>query len=224
MKITYIKHSAFCVELEDVLLVFDYQGDGSDLPEQSGKQVVVLISHRHSDHFAPAVIDWARAKAADCVLGYDLPEGLPGVYLRPGQSWQEDKVGVRAFGSTDEGVSFLVQAGGYTIFHAGDLNFWHWRNEADDAFVEEARTSFEKVLDSMPDEPIDVAFFPVDGRMGADCGEGAQMFVRRFRPRLLVPMHFWDDPSCAVEFAKGRMPDGVRAAVLATPGETMDFA
>ncbi len=223
MKITYIKHSAFYVELDGALLIFDYQGDGRDLPEHAGKQVVVLVSHRHGDHFAPVVIDWACGEMADCVLGYDLPQGLPGIYMHPGQSWQKAEVRVRAFGSTDEGVSFLVQADGYTIFHAGDLNFWHWRNEADEAFVQEARISFDKVLDSMPEEPIDVAFFPVDGRMGPTCGEGADIFVQRFCPRLLIPMHFWGDPCCAVEFSRKQLPEGVQVKVLATPGETMDF-
>lgn len=36
---------------------------------------------------------------------------------------------VTAFKSTDEGVAFMVETGGYTIYHAGDLNNWRWNGE-----------------------------------------------------------------------------------------------
>ena len=31
--------------------------------------------------------------------------------------------------STDEGVAFVVWAEGHSIYHAGDLNWWHWEGE-----------------------------------------------------------------------------------------------
>lgn len=51
MKVTYIYHSSFAVELEKSMLIFDYYGKG-DLPERpAGKQVYFLNSHSHPDHF-----------------------------------------------------------------------------------------------------------------------------------------------------------------------------
>ena len=45
MKVTYIYHSSFAVELEKSMLIFDYYGKG-DLPERpAGKQVYFLNSH-----------------------------------------------------------------------------------------------------------------------------------------------------------------------------------
>ena len=38
-------------------------------------------------------------------------------------------VKIKAFGSTDIGISFLVSVDGVDIFHAGDLNWWHWWDE-----------------------------------------------------------------------------------------------
>ena len=34
-----------------------------------------------------------------------------------------------ALKSTDEGVAFLVEVNGVVIYHAGDLNWWHWDEE-----------------------------------------------------------------------------------------------
>ena len=52
MKVTYIYHSSFAVELEKSMLIFDYYGKG-DLPERpAGKQVYFLNSHSHPDLFS----------------------------------------------------------------------------------------------------------------------------------------------------------------------------
>ena len=40
---------------------------------------------------------------------------------------------------------------------------------------------------------LDVAFFPVDPRMGSEIEAGAAEFARRFAPRLLIPMHFGEN-------------------------------
>lgn len=36
---------------------------------------------------------------------------------------------VETLPSTDEGVAWFVTAEGKFIFHAGDLNWWHWEGE-----------------------------------------------------------------------------------------------
>lgn len=50
VKITYISHSCFAVELEHSVLVFDYYQGELPLwnPE---KTIYVFVSHRHYDHF-----------------------------------------------------------------------------------------------------------------------------------------------------------------------------
>lgn len=51
VKITYISHSCFAVELEHSVLVFDYYQGELPLwnPE---KTIYVFVSHRHYDHFS----------------------------------------------------------------------------------------------------------------------------------------------------------------------------
>ena len=39
---------------------------------------------------------------------------------------------IRTLRSTDEGVAFVVHYAGKTIYHAGDLNWWHWEGEPDE--------------------------------------------------------------------------------------------
>ena len=57
MKVTYIYHSSFAVELEKSMLIFDYYGKG-DLPERpAGKQVYFLNSHSHPDHFSKTIFN-----------------------------------------------------------------------------------------------------------------------------------------------------------------------
>ena len=59
MKITYIHHSCFLIELEQLYLLFDYVK--GTLPVLSpDKDLLVLVSHRHGDHFSPDIFDLAE--------------------------------------------------------------------------------------------------------------------------------------------------------------------
>lgn len=53
MKITYIHHSCFVVEIEDCIFVFDYYK--GKLPEfDKNKRIIFFVSHSHGDHFNPS--------------------------------------------------------------------------------------------------------------------------------------------------------------------------
>ena len=184
MRVTYWKHSGFSVETDDLTLLFDYIGGGF---EKGSKPVLALVSHAHGDHRQPELISFAE-HVLDC------PD-VGGKFSFPGAC-------VRTFGSTDEGVSFLVEAGGKRIFHAGDLNLWHWREENDPEWTSQAVVGFESVMASLEGEKIDLAMFPVDPRMGEGYDEGACAFIERMKPGVFIPMHFWDHPEAAYEFAK----------------------
>lgn len=54
MKVTYIDHSSFLIELENIVLLFDYfKGTIPSLPKS--KQLFVFSSHSHHDHFNPDI-------------------------------------------------------------------------------------------------------------------------------------------------------------------------
>ena len=54
MKVTFIEHSGFMVEMEQNVLLFDYyQGE---IPSFDGsKTLYVFASHSHADHYDPAI-------------------------------------------------------------------------------------------------------------------------------------------------------------------------
>lgn len=76
MKVTFIHHSSFCVEIGDKVLVFDYfngtRTRGMEqvdtipdfhfqgrMPEfEPDRKVYVFVSHRHQDHFDPEIFRW----------------------------------------------------------------------------------------------------------------------------------------------------------------------
>lgn len=216
MRIVYHGHSGFSVQTEKRLLIFDYLGKGLPAPEP-GQHALALVSHWHKDHFWRGVDDWAREGRVRLLVGKDVRSS--GTEMSPGDCVEENGALVRAFGSTDTGVSFLVEAEGHSVFHAGDFNLWHWRSESTEQEVREAVEAFERILKTLKGVRIDVAFFPVDPRMGEGCEEGALRFAQEIRPKMMIPMHFWDQPQTALDFAKRELPDGVRAHAMTVPGE-----
>ncbi|MBP5729528.1 MAG: hypothetical protein J6Y48_20865, partial [Clostridia bacterium] len=91
---------------------------------------------------------------------------------------------------------------GVRIFHAGDLNFWHWREESTMQEIEEADEEFRRVVQPLSREKIDVAFFPVDPRQGTMYEAGANYFILTVKPRILIPMHYFHRSDTAVDYAR----------------------
>lgn len=133
MKLTYIFHSGYLVQAERSILIIDYWKDSENkaveraLSDFSGR-VYVLCTHWHPDHFNPEILTW-KEKYPDIryvfskdILKKKLASADDASFLIKGEAWEDELVRVRAFGSTDVGVSFLIETEGKMIFHAGDLN------------------------------------------------------------------------------------------------------
>ena len=235
LHVTYLYHSAFCVELDDALLVFDYAPETKPAAANEGdppgtlnrealaayRQVVVLVSHSHADHFDPVIFDWADAGRVRYVLSYDIPAKWPGQRLKPGESAAAGDVRVEAYDSTDLGVSFLVKLGDYTIFHAGDLNLWHWREVSTLREIEQAERDFHAAVKPLHGKEIDLAFFPVDPRQGSLYDAGANYFVMAVKPRVLIPMHWQDRVDVAQEYVRKNHTRRVEMVALTRPGDVV---
>ena len=117
-------------------------------------------------------------------------------WLKQGDTYADERLQVKAFGSTDVGVSFRVTLADKVLFHAGDLNNWHWKDESTPQEVAGAEKMYLHELELLARETphIDLALFPIDPRLGSDFMRGAAQFVERLHPDLLVPMHFWKRP------------------------------
>ena len=232
MTITYYHHSGFSVASGDLLLVFDYwRGKNVRLPDEMGitpdtlarfNQVYVFISHEHEDHFDQVVYSWEQYAPVTYIIADSLPEDARGHRMAKGDVLNlSDRVQVRAYGSTDAGVSFLVTLDGMRFFHAGDLNFWHWREVCSAKQIQEADEDFRSEMADLQGVEIDVAFFPVDPRMGMLFDAGANYFILTAKPRLLLPMHFWCRGDVVAEFARRSRTRETEIIALTTWGQSI---
>lgn len=194
--ITYIYHSGFAVETNESLLVFDYYSGSVNLRD---KNTYVFCSHNHADHYNAEIFGWLdKVTDIQYFLSSDINDKhLPAqkdkiTFFEPYEEKIIKNIRVKAYGSTDEGISFLVKCDGINIFHAGDLNWWHWADDIPEE-IKKAEQGFREEIAIIKGEPVDIAFFPVDPRLGQNCFLGAELFINEIKPRFLIPMHFWDN-------------------------------
>lgn len=199
VKIEYIYHSGYMVETDEAVLIFDYYKEG--LPEavaNSGKKVIFFVSHSHPDHFNPEIFDHKGIFVVSSDV--PVPAEIKAYSVDPGDHITIGEINIRVLGSTDAGVSFLVRTERTNLFHAGDLNYWHWKEVSTSEEIADAKKSYLSELSGLAEASVDVAMFPVDPRMGKDFDEGARMFVSLIRPEIFLPMHFGDHPERLIVF------------------------
>jgi len=209
MQIYYLRHSAVAVVLDKSLLVFDCflcanegleRGSVSERDLKNAKSVYAFASHSHSDHFNKCIFGWEKinpqtAYILDSTIRDEKMPGksLPGrtVFLSPGETYEDGYIKAKEFGSTDIGGSFYVECEGVRLFHAGDLNFWHWRDDGDEKYSKQMKILFDRELENIKNGvvKIDYAFFPVDSRIGSGHDEGADLFIEALKPGVFVPIH-----------------------------------
>ena len=130
---------------------------------------------------------------------------------------------VKAYGSTDIGISFLIKVDGLTIFHAGDLNWWHWKEDSLDEQLL-AESLFKAHIEKLKEEkPIDIAFFPVDPRLEEFYYIGGEYFAKNIQPGLLIPMHFGEDVDITKQFANKMNKINIKAVKINYPGQEIIY-
>ena len=206
MRVTFIAHSGFLVELENVCLLFDWWK--GELPPLPDKPLLCFASHRHPDHFDPRVFSLDDGKCqVRFVLSRDIrlternlnKWGVSAETAEKCVSVREnetaaplDGVTVETLKSTDEGVAFLVTCGGRTVYHAGDLNWWHWEGE-DKAWNRNMETDFKRFIEPLRGRRIDLALAPLDPRLEGAADWGVRYLLELAQVERLIPMHQWED-------------------------------
>ena len=201
MRITFLYHSSFLVELETCTLLFDwYTGE---LPEvDRSKPLYVFNSHHHGDHYSPEIFrlgmedTWyilgncirlsAKRKAA-----YAIDEDHV-FRLGGGRTLELHGLHIETLTSTDSGVAFLIEVEGKTIYHAGDLHWWHWEGEPA-PWNRDMERDFKKEMETLRSRTIDVAFLVLDPRQEKDYWLGFDYTMRLADIRQVFPMHSWEE-------------------------------
>lgn len=210
MKFWYLDHSAVAVQTDRHLLLFDLFGDvlnpqegegldqGKVLPQQIAQEdVLIFVSHEHQDHFDQKVF------ALDSLprVRFVLPEELDvlyekGIFGANNQTITLADATITTFESTDIGLGYLVEIDGKLIYHAGDLNWWHWQGEEDEFNLDQEKRYLQQMQylkKAVGDRVIDLAFVPVDPRLEEDCLRGICAFSQAVKADKIVPIHFWGD-------------------------------
>jgi len=230
--LTYVWHDCFIYSNGTIAIIFNFwkdpllcgsgnsdhenreRDDFSHLMQKimaESKQIYVVVSHHHKDHYTKKIFDWSRkfpgikyilskdvAKYARHILTKDSiysgikhdPENV--FVVRPGEVFCDESLKIEAFDSTDIGNSYAVTVNGIKIFHAGDLNAWIWKDESSEKEIEEAENAYLSIVKKIAERSssIDFAMFPVDSRIGTDYWTGAYHFVRIIDVARFFPMHF----------------------------------
>lgn len=247
MKITYIHHSCFVVEIEDCILIFDYYK--GNLPEfDKDKQIFFFVSHSHGDHFSPKIYAYADLYPnvtyilSDDVrksLTFNIRIGSGGentifvdenqkIYVNVDnrgvstQTCGHHDIGIETLKSTDEGVAFIIEYMGKTLYFAGDLHWWTWIGSPveDEIFYEKA---YKHELEKIKDRHFDVAFAVLEPRQEERYWWGIHEFMKYADSDKVFPMHFWKDYTLIEKFKQGESSKNYKDKIMSISYEGQVF-
>lgn len=239
MKLTYIYHSCYCIETENCTIIIDFYKDTKDVDGyiyseilNQDKKLYVLSTHAHLDHFNGEILNWRyKVKDITYILFKDIlherlaEKSADTVFLDKLEEFRDSNLFVKAYGSTDIGGSFYIETDNKTIFHAGDLNNWHWNEESTPEEIEEAEKFYDKELNILHNDvkALDIAMLPIDPRLGKDFMKGAQQFIDLIDVKFVAPMHFdeeYDKNALFEAIAKNR---GCGYMVITQKGQSVNL-
>lgn len=208
MKITYIYHSGFSIEFEDVIMLFDYyKGQLPDFPPD--KPVYVFVSHKHPDHFNKDIFHLVnRYQDITFILSSDTKMNesymnrinLPQIarekilYIGKNAALSLPAISVETLTSTDQGVAYIVTYLDKVIYHAGDLNWWSWNGETEKEYKDMTGRFFHE-MEKIKNRSFDVAFMTLDPRQEDRFWWGFDYFMKTTATKTVFPMHFEKDYS-----------------------------
>lgn len=130
MELIYLHHSGFAILTEQCTVIIDFYEDSlsenegilhNEILKREGK-MYVLASHFHADHFNKQIFEWENNKKdITYVLSNDIRKRRKITsssvnWLKKGETFCDELIKVKAFGSTDVGISFMIEIQGKKYF------------------------------------------------------------------------------------------------------------
>lgn len=230
LKVTYLKHSGFLVETPDKYLLFDYwKGEIPSLNYK--KKLYVFASHVHHDHYVKDIFKLEnQCESVKYILSFDIERSndwkkAEQVYfLDANESVEIDDLQIKTLCSTDEGVAFLVKTDDYTIYHAGDLHWWHWLGDPE-GDNQRRKETYQKEIDLLEGEKIDCAFVVLDPRQEEAGSWGMEYFLKHVESRYVFPMHCWEKYEIIKDFKEKNDTKYLTATIMdiTAPGQIFEI-
>jgi L-ascorbate metabolism protein UlaG (beta-lactamase superfamily) len=225
--IWYLGHSGWAVKSKNHLFIFDYVWvpRSSDMPEKPSLtdgyidpveikdySVFVFVSHRHGDHFDPAIFQWEKSvKNIRYIFGWDAGKGSRYHYLtEPKTKHKIDGIEIFNINHAFDGIpeaAFLVKTDGLVIFHSGDHG----------STGEELNPLFKANIDFLAEKEnqIDLAFISQFGsRGGGEVNNGDLYTIEKLGPKVTFPMHQGGGERFYERFAQEAQQKGAKTQVV----------
>ena len=223
-RIWYLYHSGFAVQTAEHFLIFDYwkqrpKGKGLesgviDPAALVDNDVIAFVSHNHGDHFNRDILSWGKIiSKLRIVLSDDIPSEPGALMVGQGMTLSQNDFSLETLTSNDEGVAFVVDIDGICIYHAGDLNWWHWEGEPDD-YNEGMANSYKSQIELIRNRRIDLAFVPVDPRLAKQYAWGINYLMQTVDVAHVVPMHYGSDGSVVDRLLQDDSSKGYREKIV----------
>jgi L-ascorbate metabolism protein UlaG (beta-lactamase superfamily) len=210
MKVTYIEHSCFSVEIDNSILLFDYYK--GEIPNfDKDKTIYVFSSHNHHDHFDISIFKLLeKYPKVKYIFSKDIKKkfgrkffNTNGVddstyesieFINSYETLEIDDLKIETLKSTDEGVAFIISLRGKTIYHAGDLHLWSWSHKSEENNIRNTEEYINEI-EKIKNRHFDVAFLVLDSRQEDKFHLGFDYFMKNTNTDKAYPMHFWNDDS-----------------------------
>ncbi len=121
-------------------------------------------------------------------------------FVDESKSYSIEGIEVTTLKSTDEGVAFVIGEDDINIYHAGDLNHWHWDGESNN-YNSKMKQDYLFQIDKISGTNFDLACIPIDPRLETAFYMGLEGFLERCTAKTIAPMHMWDNFNivCAIK-------------------------
>ncbi len=211
IEIKWLGHAGFMIKNSQVIYIDPY-----NIPENSEKANLILITHSHYDHCSIDDLNKIVQEGtkivctADCqskITKFEIPVKM--IIVEPNQEHEFGQIKISTLPAYNidkpfhpiegENVGFLIKMNGIVIYHAGDT----------DKIPEMQKLTGHQEKDF-------IALLPVGGRFTMSAEEAAES-AELIKPSLAIPMHYGSivgTQADAQEFVDLCKEHGVNAEIL----------